>query len=136
MSPLFGNRENEAAGQRQADVERLLALPVAELAAQILPLWGSGDISPSKLHQGEYAANEIASWLAGSKPSAMYSPGSPFRHPLDQAVVEAIQALENAGLLVRTFSSSSGSRLHLTRLGERALAEGNIAEYLPASGPA
>ena len=130
MSPVFGSKDNPDAGQRQAYIEQLLALPVAALAAQILPLWASGDIQPSKLRQGEYAANEIASWLAGSRRSAVYSPGSPFRNPLDQAVTEAIQALEHAGLLVRTFSSSSGTGLHLTRLGEQAIARGP-ANYLP-----
>ena len=74
VSPLFGNKENPAAERRQVDIERLLDLPVAALAAQILPLWASGEISPVKLQQGEYAANEVASWLAGSKPNALFLP--------------------------------------------------------------
>lgn len=132
MSPLFGNKENPAAERRQVDIERLLDLPVAALAAQILPLWASGEISPVKLQQGEYAANEVASWLAGSKPNALFSPGSALKRPLDRAVAEAIQLLEHSGLLIRTFSSSGGSSLHLTRLGERAIVNGDATTYLPA----
>jgi hypothetical protein len=134
VSPLFGNKENPAAEQRQVDIERLLALPVATLAVQILPLWASGEISPIKLQQGEYAANEIASWLVGSKPNALFSPGSALKRPLDRAIAEAIQMLEHSGLLIRTFSSGNGSSLHLTRLGEQAIVNGDATTYL--RGPA
>jgi hypothetical protein len=129
MSPMFGNKDNDAGDGQPPDVDRLLALPVAELAAQIFPFWDSERVTRASLQDGDYLPNVIASWLAGTRPSAVYSAGSPFKSPLDRAVAEAIQALEHAGLLIRTFGTT-GSRVHLTRLGERALSNGDAARYL------
>jgi hypothetical protein len=126
---MFGNKDNDAGENQQSEVERLLALPVAELAAQIFPFWGSGPGARASLQDGDYLPNVIASWIAGTRPSAVYSAGSPFKSPLDRAVAEAIQTLEHAGLLIRTFGTT-GSRVHLTRLGERALSSGDVAGYL------
>jgi hypothetical protein len=128
MSPMRGNRGNDA-GEGQPDVDRLLAMPVAELAVQIFSFWDSDKAPRLSLQDGDYLPNVIASWLAGTRPSAMYSAGSPFKSPLDRAIAEAIQALEHAGLLIRTFGTT-GSRVHLTRRGERALANGDSARYL------
>jgi hypothetical protein len=128
---LFGSKaEDPGSGQRPDYVDHLLALPVAELAALILPLWAaSADFPVERLQQGDYVPNQIASWLAGSKPTGGYTSKNPFAHPLDRPITEAIQALEHAGLLVRTFSAERGSNLHLTRLGEQAIARGP-ASYL------
>ena len=57
-------------------------------------------------------------------------PRKPSIKPLVEPVREAIQALEHAGLLLRRTSSDGASTVDLTRLGETALAEGNIRKHL------
>jgi hypothetical protein len=90
---LFGTREEKRAKETaaQAQSERLAALPVADLAAEIMPA---------------------------------FSPA-----------IEALQVLENAGLLSsRDFggSGSSASTYEATRAGEEALADGSVRQRLGA----
>jgi hypothetical protein len=68
-----------------------------------------------------------------------YPRGSGEVKNLQQPVREGLQALEHAGLvLLRVQGVNSGSasqRIELTRLGEEALADGDVAKYLGAAEP-
>jgi hypothetical protein len=67
---------------------------------------------------------QIVQWLVASYP---YYPSL---KPLVAAVLAGLQALENAGLVVRRNSESGGMRFQLTPLGETALTEGSAKQYL------
>jgi hypothetical protein len=123
MSLLMTNTEEKAAQRAAAneEIERLCALPVAELAAEILPAW-----APAKRSLSTRPAHDVAEWLMAPYPR---SPVAAELY-LAPAVEEAIQALEHAGLLIRRFLSGGASTLDLTRLGWAALAQGDARRYL------
>jgi hypothetical protein len=54
--------------------------------------------------------------------------------PLDQPVEEAVQMLEQSGLLLREISSTGGSMYKLTRLGAAVLGKGTVRDQLPQRG--
>jgi len=133
MSPLFGGRKPPPPVLPQLPARQLLAMPVTELAVLILSAWATGEI-PIHWRDGELAPSRFAALLTGQPEPFLFQPTKPFASPLDRATAEAIQALEQAGLLLRTFSSESGSLLSLTRRGEQALAEGTTDRYLRIPG--
>jgi hypothetical protein len=123
----FGNKEQKAADEAAvaAEFERLSSMPVADLAETILPAWG-----PSGVHRvagGGVGAVQVVNWLL--EPNRQRGK---YLKPLLTPVKEAIQALENAGLLLRTGQSVGGSSVDITRLGETALASGAVRAHLPA----
>jgi hypothetical protein len=100
-----------------------LTWPVAEVAATILPCF-----SQSEEQEERDTRNSIVNWCkTGSYKSVMgrYS----LNNPDGRAVIEAIQVLEHAGLLVRTFSSDR-TYLGLTRLGMHALQTNTVRQHL------
>jgi hypothetical protein len=121
---LFGNRGEKAAQEAaaQAETERLLALPVADLAAEIMPAFGPDGIQAGSGHR--QGPMEVTSWLLAS-----FSKKVKYRQPILGPTIEALQALDNAGLLERR-SFGGGSTYHATRLGETALADGSVAAHL------
>ena len=129
MSPLFGRREEKIAQEAaaQAEFERLSALPVVDLATELLPAFGADAKKP--VHSALVATN----WIMASYPR-----GGKYLKDLQQPVREALQALEHAGLLtqrVRISGGGGGSQMlmNITRLGETALAEGSVRRYLESS---
>jgi hypothetical protein len=133
MSPLFGNRGEKAAQEAaaQAETDRLVALPVADLAAEIMRAFGPDGLETRAGHrQGPV---EISTWLLSS-----FSNKAKYRQPVLGPVIEGLQALEHAGLVEsRSFGGqgTSSKTFHATRLGETALAEGTVRQHLtPASG--
>jgi hypothetical protein len=92
-----------------------VALPVSELAKDVLPAFGPNGmkIKPGR-RQGVF---EVSEWLVAPHPSR-------YRQPLIQPVLEALQQLENDGLLLkRAFGPNSQATTYsLTRAGEAALA--------------
>jgi hypothetical protein len=94
-----------------------------ELGAELLPSLGP-DV---KLQAHNWLL--MGSWLM--KP---YPRGSGEIGDLQQPIREALQALEHAGLVLLrvtgTNSGGAGQRIELTRLGEEAIASGDIAKYL------
>jgi hypothetical protein len=117
---LFGDKEKkkqeEAAAHEAA--ERFAAMSPKELAAEILP-------AVAAKHDNQLT---IANFLM--KP---YPRGTSEISGLLQPVKEAIQALEHAGLiLVRVQGGTGGAatQASLTRLGETAFEEGDVAKYL------
>ena len=109
MSPFFGNKADMVAQQAavQTEYERLSALPVADLAAEILPAFG-----------GQRPANgpiTAGAWLMGSFPRGQAR--ATCVRDLQRPVLAAIQALEHAGLLEQD-ASTFGPK---ARLGSRSL---------------
>jgi len=127
---LFGNRaekaEKEAAAAAQS--ERLAGLPVAELAAEVMPAFGPEGIGGRPGHRR--GAIEVTEWLfRDSSAKARY------RQPTLGPVMEALQALENVGLLEgRSFggSGSGATTYSATRAGEEALADDTVSRALGA----
>jgi hypothetical protein len=120
---LFGNSEEKAAQDQaaQAEAERLQSLPAAQLAEVLMPAFGPEGPKPdSYLNQ-----LQVASWLMSSYPR-----GSKYLKDLREPIMEGLQDLENAGLIVGRSRGGAASLLKATRLGEQALAEGRVADYL------
>ena len=127
---LFGSKaQNQAtAAAAEAESQRLRALPVRELAAEVMPAFGPHGINAKPGHrQGPV---EVVSWLL---------PGAPAKHrqPVLGPVIEALGVLEHADLLTRHSFGSKGqaSTYHATRLGETALAEGTVRAQLGIETP-
>jgi hypothetical protein len=125
VSPLFGKSEEKAAQEAaaEAEVERLNALPVATLAAEIMPAFGPD--GPRSAGGRGINILQVANWLIASYPR-----GTKYLQQLQTPVREGVQALEHAGLVQRWGPASAGSRLSATRLGETALAEGDVLRHL------
>lgn len=121
---LFGNKEEKEAEQQaaRAEVDRLIALPVPELAAEVMPAFGPDGARPGH----EVGVLQVGNWLLRDHPR-----GTKYLKELLDPMREAIQALEHADLILRLGQGSGeNARLKATRLGEQALAEGNVAKYL------
>jgi hypothetical protein len=121
---VFGNKADKAAAAAaaQAEVDRLLALALPDFAAAILPAYGP---SGMQIKSGRRAgAFEVSEWLIAPHPTG-------YRQPLIQPVLEGLQSLEHAGLLLkRNFGTSGGTTYALTRAGEAALADGTVRRQL------
>ncbi|WP_146221044.1 hypothetical protein [Mycolicibacterium moriokaense] len=104
-----------------------LTWPVAEVAATILPVF-----SHSVDQDGWKAMNSIVNWCKTGSYKVGNNTSYPLRDPDHRAVAEAIQVLERAGLLLRTFTSDS-SHLGLTRLGMHALQTNTVRQHLGLS---
>lgn len=112
---LFGNKDEKRAKEAaaQAESERLMALPVADLAAEIMPAFGPDGINAGSGHR--QGPMEVTEWLFASTSTKVR-----YRQPTLGPVIEGLQMLDNAGLLAqRNFggSNSSASTYHATRLG-------------------
>ena len=111
-----------------------ISAPVAELAAAILPLFGSSSFDSER-----GAMTDVVSWLrTGARaPRGMFSAGissrgDVFQNPDLRAVAEAMQLLERSGLLLRVLvpSSHSSFDVGLTRLGWQAVHTGTVRQHL------
>jgi hypothetical protein len=125
---LFGDKGEKRAREAaaRAESERLAGLPVAELAAAVLPAFGPDGIGAGGGHQ--QGAIQVTEWLFASTSTKVK-----YRQPVLGPVIEALQMLDNAGLLERrSFGgpSSNASTYHATRRGEEALADGSAARLL------
>ena len=133
MSPLFGKSEEKKAEEAaaQAEVERINALPVAELARELMPAFGPDGARAGK----EINSLQASTWLLRSHPRG----GSHLRE-LHKAVCEGIECLERAGLVEvlggKRGSVATGAHLRASRLGETALAENSLDQHLHGLGAA
>jgi hypothetical protein len=104
-----------------------LTMSPAEVAPTILPLFSS------RAHQDERSA--FYSALNWCKTGSISSKGrgsltsAPFEDPDSGAIAEAIQVLEHAGLLLRTFGVDL-TFIGLTRLGWYALETKTVRQHL------
>jgi hypothetical protein len=121
---LFGNKEEKAAQEEaaRAEAERLQSLTAAQFAEVLLPAFGPEGPKPS----GYINQLQVASWLMSSFPGGK----TKFLIELRDPINEGLQALENAGLVVARSRGGQASLLKATRLGEEALAEGDVSKHL------
>ena len=122
---LFGNRAEKRAkvAAAQGESERLRALPVRELAAEVMAAFGPNGVNAKSGHR--QGPMEVVSWLLPNAPVK-------YRQPILAPVIEALGVLEQASLLTRRSFGSEGqaSTYHASRLGETALAEGTVRKQL------
>jgi hypothetical protein len=126
---MFGNKQEKADQDAAAlvEAERLLGLPVPDLAAEIMRAFGPGGVPTTGGRR--IGLLPIAAWLMRPFPR-----GSSHIKVLLDPVREGLQALLNAGLIIRRGLGQSSSDYVATRLGESALADGTVRQHL--GGPA
>ena len=123
MSPLFRRSEEKAARKAAArqEIERLRALSVEDLAADVLP--GLGPDGPTR---GQSVwPQQLCAYLLRDYPGA----GNLDTLDLVAPVSRALDLLEGARL-VSPISVQRTPLWRITPLGERTLAEGNVRERL------
>jgi hypothetical protein len=125
--PLFGGGAEKAAQQAaaQAEFERLSTIPRPELAAEVMQVFAPGQPGSKDPGRGLNIL-QVMMWLMSSQPR-----GTSFLSQLEMPVREALQLLENAALVLRLQDRTAGAHLIATTLGQQALAEGTVAQYLP-----
>ena len=123
MSPLFRRSEEKAAAKAAAKVEidRLRALSVDDLAAELLP--GLGPDGPT--HGTSVWPQQLCEYLLRDHPGA----GQMNTLNLSAPVNRALDRLEGAGL-VSPISVTRTPVWRITPLGESILAEGDVRERL------
>ncbi|HUO71750.1 MAG TPA: hypothetical protein VMU39_13325 [Solirubrobacteraceae bacterium] len=125
---MFGNKEEKRAqdAAAEAEVERLTALPVEDLAAEILPAFG-----PDGPGKGERSINilQIASFMVRTFPR-----GASHIRPLLEPLREGVQRLEHSELVRTQLKSTGGGRTVITRRGLEAVASGKVREYVGSPG--
>jgi hypothetical protein len=123
MSPLFRRNEEKAARKAAArvEIERLRALPVDDLAVDLLP--GLGPEGPT--HGTSIRVQQLCEYLLKDYPGA----GNMDTLNLTAAVNEALDMLDDAGL-VAPISVQRTPVWRITGLGKSALAEGDVRERL------
>jgi len=123
MSPLFRRNEEKAARKAAArvEIERLRAVPVDDLAADVLV--GLGPDGPT--HGTSMRVQQLCEYLLRDYPGA----GQMDTLNLSAPVNRALDTLEAIGL-VSPISVMRSPVWRITPLGERALAEGNVRDRL------
>ena len=125
---MFGSKQQKAAqdAAARAEVARLTSLSAPDLAAEIMKGFGPGGVPTTGGRR--ISPLSIASWLMKPFPR-----GGIQVKDLLGPVKEGVQALENAGLVLREPLGEGAYCLAATRLGETALAGGSVREHL--AGP-
>jgi len=142
---LFGGKDRKAEKVAEgtataAEFDRMCSLPRADLAAEIMPVFGPDGQRPTGGHPG-INLMQILMWVTVSKPG-----GTKYMSQLEEPVREALQLLEHANLVI---ASTTGGQKHMsgvtpgeiltkgvsnwlsaTTLGETALAEGTVRQHL------
>ncbi len=120
---LFGKSEEKVAQEEEAkaEAERLQSLTAVQFAEVLMPAFGPDGPKPG----GYLNQLQVGSWLMSSFPR-----GNKYLTDLRDPIMEGLQVLENADLIVGRTRGGAASLLKATRLGETALAEGTVAEKL------
>ena len=110
----------------EAEVDRLAALPLTELAAEILPY-----VPTIKLRSLGSQGPDVYEVAKAMAPAKLKGP-STLR--MAELIAEGLQVLEHAGLVRLGIRGDESNALEfrLTRAGEAALADGAITDRLPA----
>jgi len=117
--PHFANKEMKESAQAESD--RLKALPIEDLAIEVMSAFGPDGIRIDSGHLR--GAVQIAEWLLRD-----HLVKTKYTQPVLGPTIEALGALEAAGLInSRTFGKGNAKTYRSTRLGEKALAEGTVA---------
>ncbi len=128
MSPLFGSKDTKhddrpGDAEALAEAQRLAALPLPQLAAEVMDKGFNPGPASDGLPTVRMIAEDIAPGLAGREPDAFQS--------LYDIVGEGMQLLEHACLIRYTvWSSQGGVFFTATRLGRAALAQGKVEHLL------
>ena len=124
-STMFGNKQEKADQDAVARIEadRLLALPVPDFAAEVMRAFGPGGVPTTGGRR--VGTLQIAVWLMKPFPR-----GSTHLKVLLDPIREGLQALENAGLVLRRHLGQGSSEYVATRVGESALADGSVRQHL------
>jgi hypothetical protein len=105
-------------------------LPVADLAAELMPAFGpDGAKSPGRGSGQMLNILQVMNWTMSSYPRSASYP-----RELEKPVREGLQALEQAGRIEKRVMQRGGQRMGPTRLGEEALASSSVREHLTPSG--
>jgi hypothetical protein len=125
MSPLFKKSEAKQAEEEaaKAEADRLGALPPAELAVELMPVFGPD--GPTR--RGPTGGINIVQVLSGFMSKTPH--GTRYLRQLDAPVREGLQVLEHAELILRTTRQET-TWYKATRLGETALAEGTVQQHI------
>ncbi|HSZ99088.1 MAG TPA: hypothetical protein VK802_01830 [Streptosporangiaceae bacterium] len=122
---MFGNKQEKADQDAVARIEadRLLALPVPDFAAEVMRAFGPGGVPTTGGRR--VGTLQIAVWLMKPFPR-----GSTHLKVLLDPIREGLQALENAGLVLKRHLGQGSSEYAATRVGESALADGSVRQHL------
>jgi hypothetical protein len=132
---------SELAPEVEATAERLAALPLPQLAAEVMANAFKQEYEPGG------GLTELAAIVDTFLPPHGEFTGPVYKQPAPSAaeysirdvVREATQLLEHSGLLVQQHYESNGNWTHLgwgtTRLGRAALTDGSIEQRAAASAP-
>lgn len=126
----FGDSGEKAArnAAAQEETDRLVNLPVPELATEVMAAFGPGGMEVKSGHQA--GAMQVTSWLLKD-----YSTKVKYRQPVLGPSIEALGLLEAAGLVTgRNFGSGNAQTYQPTRLGLSALADGSVGQVLDSGG--
>jgi hypothetical protein len=129
MKPPLARRRERAAQDRatEAEVDRLTAMPSAALAVELTEAFGSDGPRSSSLTRRTPNLIELTEWM-------LREHARPGRHlmRLSGPVRDSMHLLEGAGLIEWYGSEMVGARARLraTPLGELALAERTVADYV------
>jgi hypothetical protein len=121
-------------GAARADVKRFIEMPLAELAATIMPVFGPYGPPIRKLWWGARGIEvlQICDWLMRD-----HKRGYRQRSRLRNAVTRALHVLVEAGLIENTRRwarpGAVAATLRPTALGQAALREGTVSERLGIS---
>jgi hypothetical protein len=123
VSPLFRRNEEKVARKAAArqEIERLRAVRVDELAADLLPALGPD----GPTHGTSIRVQQLCEYLLRDHPGA----GTMETLDLSAAVNRALDMLEGVGL-VSPISVTRSPVWRITPLGESTLADGNVRERL------
>jgi hypothetical protein len=155
MSPLFGSKGHEEAGQSdqlplvsdlgpqiEAESDRLEVLPLSDLAGEILRTAFSGQ------HEPDRGMLEVAEIVDAFLPPHGDWTGPIYKAPappegllrLRDVVREGLQVLEHAGLVMVKGYTIQGDLFQYgyvtTRRGRAALTDGSLERTLSAAAPA
>jgi hypothetical protein len=123
MSPLFRRSEEKSARKAAArvEIERLRAVPVDDLAVDLLPALGRD----GPTHGTSIRVQQLCEFLLRDYPGAGTMPTLALSAPVSRA----LDLLEGIGL-VSPISVQRTPVWRITPLGERALADGTVQERL------
>jgi len=126
VTPLFRKSEEKAAREEtgRVEFERLMALPVADLASELMPAFGP-DGPHGRGPDGGINILQLLGWVS----TTHFPSGVSYQRELMEPVREGVQALESAGLVLST-RRQQGTWMAVTRLGQTALAEGTVHAHL------
>ena len=143
MSPMFGHKDGgqDGAAAMQEEIRRAAALPLPELAAEVMasvfgPDGPGGPGRPGTIDGPAEAANRLTLadvTQAFTPASAARGAGADQLHLLSLLLAEALQLLEHAALVRVSWRGGMENYL-ATRAGRAAVAQGEVARILAAGG--